>query len=55
MPDGDKCHGKKVKLVKQQRVTVGGQGVLLQTEQHLSNDLKKVRVTLYEHLEREKF
>lgn len=29
MPDGDKCHGKekKKKLVKQQRITVGGGGV----------------------------
>lgn len=26
MPDGDKCHGKK-KLVKRQRITVGGGGV----------------------------
>lgn len=31
MPDGDKCHGKKIKLVKQQRVTVGDQAVIDRT------------------------
>lgn len=44
MPDGDKCHGEKTKACKAtESDSWGWECALLQTEQHLSNDLRKVR------------